>query len=144
MRKLLAVTIVAIAVITGIISCTPQALPSAPPPAEAQPPPVDESYYDSDEVIAIIKKHLPDVVKRYSTTDKAKIMKTDLLTIGRWEAIYLGKGKWQVTCDSNFVNWFDYEKPMKTTGKFSWNFYEKSGTIETISYREITYGEFKY
>ncbi|MBA7628592.1 hypothetical protein ES703_36081 [subsurface metagenome] len=143
MKRLSLVATAVLVLALGGIGCAPQALPPTTPPT------VDESYYSDGEVIAITKQQLPDVVQSYSIlrdgklVDKTKMTAIDLRVVGRWQAKYLGRGKWQVTCAINFVNWFDYEKPMHATGTFTWNFYEKSNTNELIGYGEITTGEFK-
>jgi hypothetical protein len=154
-KPLYAVLLVAVVLIIalGNISCSPEApppeeAPLAPPTQkEAPPPSVDEPYYGGDGVIAIIKHQLPDVVQRYTIIRngelvyKEKMTAVDLRAIGMWDSVYLGRGKWQVTCTVNFINWFDYKKPMDALGTLTWNFYEKSDTCEYIGYRETIYGE---
>jgi len=134
----------------GILSLSACGTPTTAPPEESEPLIVDEPYYSADEVIAIIKQQLPDEMLRYRVVrdgelvDKLKIAGDDLRNelVSGWEAKYLGEGKWEVKGWVNFVNWFDYEKPMDATGIFTWNFYEKSNTVEYVRYREITHGEF--
>lgn len=143
-RALLLLALVVLLLI-GIIGCE-----ASPEPPAA---PVDEPYYGEDEVIAIVKQQLPNVMLNYHVVVDGKVVDKPAITgddlrcgiATRWEAKYLGRGKWDVTCAINFVNWFDYEKPMNAIGTFTWNFYEKSNTVEYLidRYQEITYGEYK-
>jgi hypothetical protein len=128
----------------GVLLLSACGAPTTVPSEDSEPLIVDEPYYGADEVIAIIKQQLPDIIFSYPVVDKPKItgdMLCHELASG-WEANYLGEGKWEVEGWVNFVNWFDYEKPMNATGIFTWNFYEKSNTVEYVRYREIKHDEF--